>query len=564
MYILGIDDGHDAGACIVENGKILVAINEERVSRKKLYQGFPEKSIKNCLDFLAIKPTDIKEIAISSSYLSRIIERAVPQLATNIYFYRRKLYSKPYFEKLRRLALYTIGTGGTSKAFKIFTKFQIKKKLKKLGFKNFRLHVVEHHAAHAAGAIFTSGFKKSLCITLDGTGDGLSGTINIFENDEINRISSIPTKHSLGIFYEQATALLGMRDLEDTGKLMCLSSYYYPLQKNEMSEFFKVNGLKVISKYGNIERYFKMEDILWRCEREKFAYMVQKTLEDCLLQLFKNAIEESGIKRVCWSGGVASNIKANRIIRLYSGLKEWFVFPHMGDGGLAVGAALYTDWMLNGIKPKKLQHVYLGNEYSEEEIENTLKKYRRKISYEYVNDVVKVAADLIMKNNFFGWFQGRMEYGPRALGHRSIFAPAWSLETKNELNIKVKRRAWYQPFAPSLLIEEAKKFFEDYNNQPDRFMTMGFMTKPEVRERIKAVIHIDGSSRPQMVNKEDCLLESLLKEIKKKSGDGILLNTSFNIHGEPIVCDPADAVETMIKTKMKFMIIGNFFVKLKD
>jgi carbamoyltransferase len=307
-----------------------------------------------------------------------------------------------------------------------------------------------------------------------------------------------------------------------------------------------------------------MEDILWRCEREKFAYMVQKTLEDCLLQLFKNAIEETGIKKVCWSGGIASNIKANRIIRLHSGLKDWFVFPHMGDGGLAVGAALYVDWILNGIKPRELQHVYLGNEYSEEEIKNVLKKYKNKIFYEYVDDVAKVAADLIMKNNFFGWFQGRMEYGPRALGHRSIFSPAWSLEAKNELNMKVKRRAWYQPFAPSLLAEESKKFFEDYNNQPDRFMTMSFMTKPEVRERIKAVIHIDGSSRPQMVNKEDSIFRSLLKEIKKKSGDGILLNTSFNVHGEPIVCTPTDALETMIKTKMKYMIIGNFLVKLKD
>ncbi|HDM05774.1 MAG TPA: carbamoyl transferase, partial [Candidatus Aenigmarchaeota archaeon] len=343
-----------------------------------------------------------------------------------------------------------------------------------------------------------------------------------------------------------------------------LADYSYPLpeEKNRLLNFFKVDGLRLISRFSNVRRFLELEKILWNCKREEFAYMAQKTLEKHMLQLFINAIEETGLKNVCWSGGVASNIKANRIIRLFSGLKDWFVFPHMGDGGLAVGAALYVDHLLNGCKVRKLENAYLGLEFNDEAIEEELKKLKE-VEYEYREDTAELAADLISEENYLFWFKGRMEYGPRALGDRSILAPAWSERVKDELNLKVKRRGWFQPFCPSLLEEESKKFFEDYDGKPDNFMTMGFMSREDVRERIKAVLHVDGSSRPQMVCNENKEYRMLLEKVKKNTGDGIVLNTSFNIHGEPIVCSPRDALETMLRTKTRYMILGNFFVELR-
>ena len=563
MFVLGVWDGHDAGACLVENGRIKVAVNEERLTRKKLFIGFPERSIRACLNFFHLKPSDIQIIAACGTQFTRLLARQFPYFDREFYRFRRRLIPKPKFERLRRLLKYKLAELNLPFSKKVAEE-QLKRKLKKFGFRDFKLFIVDHHLAHAASAIFCSGFKKALCITLDGVGDGLSGSINIFENGEIERIQSIQARDSLGMLYEQVTTLLGMRELEDEGKTMCLADYSYPLpeEKNKMLNFFKVDGLRIISKFSNVRRFLELEKILWNCKREEFAYMAQKTLEKHMLQLFINAIEETGLKNVCWSGGVASNIKANRIIRLFSGLKDWFVFPHMGDGGLAVGAALYVDHLLNGCKVRKLENAYLGLEFNDEAIEEELKKWKE-VEYEYREDTAELAADLISEENYLFWFKGRMEYGPRALGDRSILAPAWSERVKDELNLKVKRRGWFQPFCPSLLEEESKKFFEDYDGKPDNFMTMGFMSREDVRERIKAVLHVDGSSRPQMVCNENKEYRMLLEKVKKNTGDGIVLNTSFNIHGEPIVCSPRDALETMLRTKTRYMILGNFFVELR-
>jgi len=564
MYILGVWDGHDAGAAIVEDGIIKVAINEERLTRKKLDIRFPVNSINACLKFLQLKPADITTVAACGNQFSRLLARAVPSLDESFYKFRRRMIAKPRLEKQRRLIKYRITEMGSNAILKKIIEQQIRKRLNKLGFKDYKLVVVDHHTAHAASAAMASGFDKSLCITLDGVGDGVSGTVNVFENGELKRLSTIPGNHSLAMLYEQVTTLLGMRELEDEGKTMCIADYSYPVadEKNKMIDLFHVDGLNIIAKHSTTRRFIELEKIMWNTRREQFAYMAQRTVEKHMLQLFKNAIEQTGIKDVCWAGGVASNIKANRILRLQSGMKRWFVFPHMGDGGLAVGAALYADNMLNGSKGVKLENAYLGLEYTEDEIKEEIKKHTN-IKFEQRNDVAKLAGELIGRGEFLFWFQGRMEYGPRALGNRSIVGPAFSLELKNRLNMQVKKREWFQPFCPSLLEEETKRIFEDYNNDPDRFMTMGFMTYPAVRDRVVSVIHVDGSSRPQMVGQENKKYREMIERVKRVVGDGIVLNTSFNIHGDPIVCSPRDAIETMIATKTKHMIVGDYLLELK-
>lgn len=566
MYILGIWDGHDAGACIVEDGRIKVAINEERLTRRKLDIGFPQLSIKACLDYMNLKPSDIESVATTGTQLSRIMARQLHFIDDRFYKFRRRLVQKPKLEKFQKLYIKYLLARYNFPILKGFTERQTRNKLKKMGFEKPKIYAVDHHMSHAASAIFTSGFKKNLCITLDGVGDGLSGTVNIFENGEINRISEMKEKDSIGLFFEEVTNILGFRELEDEGKVMAMADYSYPIpdNKNKLIDFFEVDGLKIKAKHGTSRRFTELEKVKWSTPSERFAYMAQKTLEKHVLQLFKNAVEQAGIKEVCWSGGVASNIKLNRIIRLNSGLKDWFVFPHMGDGGLAVGAALQVSHMLEGTEPRKIEDIYFGPDFVDEEIEKSAKDFSSQIKIERIKDPSGVATDVLLKDSYLFWFQGRMEYGPRALGNRSILAPADSEDVKEVLNLMVKQREWFQPFCPSLLEGDSKDVFEDYDKIPDRFMTMGYMLRKELKKKFLPIANVDGSVRPQMVGDENQKYRNLLNNIKKKENIGMVLNTSFNIHGEPIVCSPKDALDTMIRTKTKYMVIGNFFVELKQ
>jgi len=565
MYILGIWDGHDAGACIVEDGIIKVAINEERLTRRKLEVGFPANSISMCLNYLKLKPSDINIIATTTTDFSKTLTRIFPSLKERYYLFRRRKIERPMFAQFQHFLKYKLTQYGNAYGlYETLSSHVIKKKLKKSGFRDFKLYFVDHHLAHAASACYTSGMKKALCITLDGVGDKLSGTVNVFEGNKIKRISTISAKDSLGLFFEQVTNLLGFRELEDEGKVMSMADYSYPIEdeKNKFMDFFSVDGINIKAKYSTSKSYRLIDKVIWNHPREQVAYMAQKTLEKYILKLFQNVIEETGIRDVCWSGGIASNIKLNMVIRLNSGLKNWFVFPHMGDGGLAVGSALLINSQLNQPKTYKLNDVYLGLDYSEYEIEQELKNYSD-VKYEKRSDITEFIADLITNGNYAFWFQGGMEYGPRALGNRSILAPVDSEDVKDLLNIQVKKREWFQPFCPSMLEEEAKKLLEDYDGVPDKFMTMGYMARKEMKHKICSVIHVDNSVRPQMVGEENKKYRKLIKYVKKNVDLGIVLNTSFNIHGEPIVCSPKDAINIMIKTKTRYMALGNFLVEMK-
>ncbi|MBI2076289.1 MAG: hypothetical protein HYT72_03530 [Candidatus Aenigmarchaeota archaeon] len=562
MYILGIWDGHDAGAAIAEGGVIKVAINEERLSKRKLDVGFPRLSIQACLNYLGLKPTDINIVAASTSDFSKTLTRIFPSLKESYYLFRRRKIEKPRFVGLRRAFKYnTTTTGNLHGICKRISEYYLKKELKNLGLAG-KLYIVDHHLAHAAGACYASGFSKALCLTLDGVGDALSGSVNIFENGAIKRIAEIPARDSIGIFFEQVTTLLGFRELEDEGKVMCMADYSYPIEdeKNRMMDFFSVDGLKLKARFPATKMYSHINRIVWNHPREQVAYMAQRVLEKNLTKLFENTLEETGLRNVCWAGGVAANVKANMRIRLLPQIKNWFVFPHMGDGGLAAGAALYVSNLVEGTKPYRMADAYLGPEYSDDEIEDEIKK--NKLKYEEGGDIAEHAADIISKENYVFWFQGRMEFGPRALGNRSILAPAGSERIKDLLNIKVKKREWYQPFCPSVLDTESRRLFKDVNGV-DSFMTMAYMAKEDKVDGIKSVINVDGSSRPQMLQDENKGYRRLLRQVKKNTGNGIVLNTSFNLHGFPIVLTPADAIDTMLKTNTRYMAMGNFFVENK-
>jgi len=561
MYVLGIWDGHDAGAALIKDSNIIAAVNEERYTKRKLDVGFPANSIRACLNIAKIKPEEVKVIAAATSDLAKTLTRIFPSVKEYYYQFRRRK-AKPNFQHPKRAFKYKLTQFGPNFITTGLSESLIKINLKNLGFSNYKFVIYDQHMCHAAG-VFMSNMKKALVITLDGVGDGKSGSVNIFENNKLKRISSISSRDSLGIFFEQVTNLLGMRELEDEGKVMALSNYAYPVQDkdNKMLSLFEVKGLNIKARYSVTRQYSFLKNLLWNTQREQFAYMAQKTLEIKMLELFANAIKQTKIRDVCWSGGVASNIKANMLVRKIA--HDWYVFPAMGDGGLALGAALLANNEFYKISSYKNEDIYFGDGFSNREIEEVLKKSKG-IKYAKERDIAKKVAGLVLSGKIVLWFQGRTEFGPRALGNRSILASAESYGIKDTLNMMVKNRDWFQPFCPSLLEEDARLIFCDYDNRPARFMTMGYMVKKDRMKQMANVINVDNSARPQMVGNENMLFRRLLLEVKKRNKLGVVLNTSFNIHGMPICNTPQDAIIVLKATRCRYLAIGNFMVEQKS
>ncbi|MEM0200956.1 MAG: carbamoyltransferase C-terminal domain-containing protein [Candidatus Micrarchaeaceae archaeon] len=565
MYILGLWDGHDSGAALIKNNKVIYAANEERFTKRKLEIKFPYNSIKAALEFEKITPSDVKTIAFPTLELTKTVSRIFPSQKEYYYKFRRRKIEKPIFENLMHYQKYAMTSIGVLPLCNSISKYEVSKKLRSMGFKNFRLYGVDHHKAHAATAAFTSGFKKQLVVTMDGVGDGLCSSISTFENNTLERKKTIGARNSIGIFYEQITNILGMRELEDEGKIMAMADYSYPFsfKENKLKGLFEVNKTDIKSRFGPISQYRILSKIAWNTPREQLAYMAQQLLEEVLIKYFSNLKKEFGYDFIATSGGTMSNVKANMLIREKTGIKDMYIFPHMGDGGIALGAAMQVNYELNQISEYSLDNIYLGNEYGDEYIKNELKKYKQ-FDFELDKNKSKHAAELIHNDNYLFWFQGRMEYGPRALGNRSIIAKPSSDSVKDKLNLFVKKREWFQPFAPSILEEEKERILENAKGKYNKFMTTAYKVKKDFENKMKSVVHIDMTARPQMVGLENKNYMELLKHIKKLDGLGVILNTSLNIHGMPIAMEPVDAIKAAIDTKTRYLFIGNYFVENKN
>jgi len=563
MKILGIWDGHDSGAALIEEDKILFAINEERLTRRKLEVAFPLHSINACLKYTNTLVQDISEIAISTSDVAKTITRIMPSLKEEYYLIRRRKKKPKKSSFLKKKIKYKLTEYPSFSITKCISKKIIQSKLKKFGFKDFRIHFVDHHLSHASTAAFCSGFKECLVITLDGLGDGFSGSIYKYIDGNLEFITSISARHSIGIFFEHVTNLMNMRELEDEGKVMALANYAFPVDsnKNPLMDLIDIDGISVYCRYSSLKMFNVLKDILWQYPSEQFAYMAQQTLEVKICKLVKNALMKTNLNYLCLSGGVFSNVKVNRLLKNLPEVKKCFVFPHMGDGGLALGAAFATQNNLNGIHRIFFDNIFFGPKYSDDEIEDVLKKYS--ISYTHCSDIAKKVSEIIYDGGIVFWFQGAMELGPRALGNRSIIARPDSIDIKDELNLKLKKRVWYQPFCPSMLEEDAQEILEDYDGNPNKYMTMAYLVKKSKRSFVSGVINCDGSCRPQIVGNDHSVYQNLLLEVKKLTGHGIVLNTSLNIHGEPLVCSPDDAVKTMLTTGCHNMAIGDFWISIK-
>lgn len=561
--ILGIWDGHDAGAAIVsgEDGRMLAAVNEERLSGRKLDIGFPSRSVESCLSVAGLSPDQITDVAYSTDDFAKTLSRAIPGMGRSYYMFRRRKTDRPALHSIRRYSKYLLTLISRPRSIlRRVNEAHFSRILSRAGFRRARIHSVDHHAAHAASAYYPSGMRRALCITLDGLGDGLSGTVSLCDRGRIERISAISAADSVGIFYEQVTTILGMRELEDEGKVMSLAEYSHR-RDNKLAGFFSVDGMRIRAKHDPITQYRLLERLAWRTPPEDFAKMAQDTLEATVLALFRNAAKATGERRICWAGGIASNIKLNQRIRNECRPRDWFVFPHMGDGGLAAGAAL----AVAGIPSRrKLDSVYFGPRETRDSVLDAASR-RKGLKVSEPRDPEREAAGIMLDDDTFVLrFEGGMEFGPRALGNRTIAAPAASMPVKDELNLRIKERNWYQPFCPSMLENEACRLFSDYDGIPDRFMTMGYSCNARGTKELAAAIHVDRSGRPQMVSRlASPGYHKFISAVRRKTGTGAILNTSFNLHGDPIVCTIGQALDMMQRSGSRHMFAEGVHIERK-
>ncbi|HPC15267.1 MAG TPA: carbamoyltransferase C-terminal domain-containing protein [Candidatus Hydrogenedentes bacterium] len=534
MIVLGIWDGHDSGAALLENGRVRIAVNEERLTRRKLEIRFPALAIRCCLDFGGWRPEDVDLVAYSTGDLSKTLARWAPFTKETYYQIRRRKLAPSHLHRTEKRWKYWLTTLPGNRVSEMLSDAAMRRRLVELGITSRRIVLVDHHQAHAATAAYLSGFDSASVVTLDGVGDGLSATVSVYSGGRLERLEETPASDSLGVFFEHVTNLLNMRELEDEGKVMALATYAYPIpdEQNPLISLFEVNGLRLRARYGPLRLYDELKRILWYYPSEQFARMAQRSLEIHVMALARNAVRKTGFGNLALAGGVASNIKVNMLLRECPDIADVFVFPHMGDGGLAVGAALQAAKEAGENVDAPLEDVFWGPETSDPT--EPPAGIARMAQCEGQEAVVRLAAELIARGEILLWYDGRMEYGPRALGHRSILARADAPDVRDRLNLQLKKRVWYQPFCPSILDREAQRLLENTKGRPNRFMTMGYRARTECRSSLQAVLGVDGSCRPQFVREDGSSFARLLALIQEHTGTGCVLNTSMNLHGEPL------------------------------
>lgn len=588
MNILGISAFyHDSAAALVQNGQIVSAVQEERFTRKKHDWSFPKNSISYCLQNSNIEASDLDYIVF---------------------------YDKPLLKFERILETYLsfapFGINSFMKAMPLWLK-------EKLWIKNCinqeldfdgEVLFLNHHQSHAGAAFFPSPYQKAAFLTVDGVGEWETLSYGVGNGNEIKVLAKMDFPHSLGLLYSAFTYYIGFKVNSGEYKVMGLAPYGEPKYKDfilsklmDLKEdgSFKLNmkyfnyctGLRMVNK--RFEKLFggrprKPESRLRQRDMD-LACSVQEVIEEVMLRISRHVHNETGCENLCLGGGVALNCVASGKILHQGPFKNIWIQPAASDAGSALGAALFTWYqyldnkrIVDGVCDFQ-QGSYLGPKFDNDYIEDYLKE--DKISYAVLEDreIPEKIADLIADGGVVGWFQGRMEFGPRALGSRSILGDARSAKMQEIINLKIKFRESFRPFASSVLKERAADYFE--LNEESPYMLLVAEVKKEIRKEvtelennlfgldklhldrssIPAVTHIDYSSRIQTVDgKYNALFYKLIKEFNRKYGCPVIINTSFNIRGEPIVCKPQDAYLCFMRTNMDYLLMGNFFLEKKE
>jgi len=593
VIILGISAYyHDSAATILVDGKIIACAQEERFSRKKGDAEFPSMSIKYCLSEAKIKLSDVDDIVF---------------------------FEKPFlkFERLLETYLAFVPKGFKSFAIampiwlkqKLYQKKLIINELKKISKENInfeeKINFSEHHYSHAASAFFPSPYEEAVVLTIDGVGEWATSTYGIGKNNKLSLTNQIDYPHSLGLLYSSFTYFLGYKVNSGEYKVMGLAPYGKPLYKDLIYEkiidvkedgsfyldqkyFNYSTGLTMVSK-----KFLKLFNSQRREPESKLtefhmdvAASIQAVVEEIMLKITKNLYKKYKLENLCLAGGVALNCVANGKILKDSGFKNVWVQPAAGDSGGALGAA-YALWYIKYNKERKVENnndsmkgSYLGPSFTNEEIKIYLDK--KKVVYKKFTDseVLQRTAEELKKGKSVGWFQGRMEFGPRALGSRSILGDPRSESMQKNLNLKIKFRESFRPFAPAILNEYLEEWFNMSKKSPYMLFVSNILEKHHEniskedkkkkgidllnikRSSLPAITHVDYSSRIQTVHEEtNPKFYGLIKEFHKQTGCPVLINTSFNVRGEPIVCSIEDAYNCFMKTNLDILVCENFLIE---
>jgi carbamoyltransferase len=560
IYILGISCYyHDSAAVLLKDGEVIFAAQEERFTRDKQDDSFPMRSIEAAFAHAGITINDISAIGFYEKPLLKFFDRIL-QITFSVWPRGLIQYHAAMQEWMQK---------------KLWIPHHIKKNLNYKG----DIFFVRHHESHAASSYFCSGFPDAAIVTVDGVGEWATTTIGHGKGNDFSLVKEIHYPHSLGLLYSALTYYLGFRVNSAEYKVMGLAPYGEPKYMKEMHELvdikedgsFRLNLKYFTYHYGMrmtgraIEKLFKAPRRTPEAKLEQFhkdvAASLQKLTDEMMLAMARHAKKICPSDYLCLAGGVALNCVANGKI-LKSGLyKDIFIQPAAGDAGGALGVALAI-WhrQFNGKRLPRMEHVYLGDDYSMESIRELLKK--RNIPYEEFSDqkIIEETAKLLEGENVIGWFQGRMEYGPRSLGNRSIIADARNRENWQKVNLKIKFRESFRPFAPTVLEEHTKDYFDLDRESP--YMLLVADVHPNKRSEIPAVTHVDGSARIQTINRaQNAKYYDLIKAFKQRSGCAVIINTSFNVRGEPIVRSPEDALNCFLGTYMDYLVLGNILLK---
>jgi carbamoyltransferase len=561
--VLGVWDGHDAGAAIVVDRRLVAAVNEERFSRRKLEVRFPAAAIAECLTLAGVAPGEVDLVAVSTSDVAKTLTRLAPWTKERYYQVRRRLRAPGSTSSLTRAAKSRLTELGSSRLTRALSRHAVAADLSPLGLAAAPVRFFDHHLCHAAGAALSSGMPACAVVTIDGVGDGLSSTVSRFERGGLTRLAATPASESLGIFFEHVTTLLNMRELEDEGKVMALADYAAPVADtdNPMLGLVRADGLRIRTAGSARTLRRALRRLHWRHPNEQFAAMAQRTVERVVADLAREACRATGLADVAMAGGVASNVKANRRVRLLDTVANVYVFPHMGDGGLAAGAAAAA--LLESATPDapaprwQLDSLALGSAFTDDEAERALSAAGLPCCRPAA--MPAMVADLLAAGRVVFWCDGPMEFGPRALGQRSVLSRADRPALRDRINLVLKRRVWFQPFCPSILESDARQAFDDWKGAPDRFMTMAYLVGPAMRGALAGVVSVDGTCRPQIVPDDAAGdLAALLREMRGRLGVGAVLNTSLNLHGEPMVRTPAEAASAFLRSGADALRLGPF------
>ena len=563
MNILGIACGHDASACLVSDGVIVADAAEERFSRVKHMGGFPAGAIKFCLAAGNITAREIDFVAIAG--------RTLPS-----HMLRHFVFSREQTDAL--LALYPATSDIGQQLDRGLLELPLYYERIDLA-PQCRIACVEHHLAHAAAAHFTrSSRERCVVLTLDGIGGRVSSAIWTGEENEISMVRSWGHEASLGWFYGLVTEALGWHHGDGEGTTMGFAPYgdpekvgdrldrFHPVfADGELGRPHKFGQSSWINDRGQVHLHLpEAEDVRRIADAvgaENVAARAQQIVEHQVLHLVQHWTRAVGVRRLACGGGLFLNVKLNQRIWYECDLEEHWVYPNPGDAGLAIGAALQV-WHQTA-QPKstiKTETLSYGPQFDNDEIRRILDA--RGLEYLAIRDPSKVAAKLLAEGQIVAWFQGRMELGPRALGNRSILMAADKPENKDIINSKVKFREGFRPFCPSILAEKRDEYLRDGREEP--FMITSFDVKPAKRNKVPAVVHVDGTLRPQTVTQAaNPRYHDLIRHFGELTGEYLVLNTSFNIKGEPIVCNPREALRCYYDTGIDALIIGNFLLSKK-